>query len=239
MKNLLVKIILACFLSITIGLAFAQTSNGCGAQSLPDFVPDAPLLVWLPSLGKQDIFRPACDRHDYCYGNSSQSQNACDQQFYRDLLAACDQLNREMAGQWIASTVYGHCQRTAYLYYKAVSEFGAMAKTGTVAGKITNVRHRRIKDWLGDDEFEACVAFQNTGTINAEYRVLLYSSRNTLIDTEPDTYWQDIRTGGVSTICVGTDGIWPSITDLGLNYRVELHAQGKGKMDSRTAAVPR
>ena len=64
-----------------------------------------------------------------------------------------------------------------------------------IAGEIISVSARRIDDWIGDDEFEACVTFRNNGTINTEYDLQLFSEKGKLIDTEPDSYEINLKVG--------------------------------------------
>lgn len=236
---ILQKMIALLIMLILTSSVFAEgETNGCGAQELPDFVPDAPLGVWLKSLGQNDIFGDACDTHDLCYGETDIPQETCDQQFLNDLLIACGSLKQEVPS-FAAAAVYTSCSKQAQLYYLAVSELGYIAKEGSFDGKITQVEASRIYDWLGDDEFKACVTFFNNGTINGEYRIVLYGSSGQKIDTEPDSYWKDVITGESSIICVGTEWIYESISDIGNTFTVELHEQNiEGMVDSYSSFIP-
>ncbi|HRF98672.1 MAG TPA: hypothetical protein PLZ51_25865, partial [Aggregatilineales bacterium] len=50
------------------------------------------------------------------------------------------------------------------------------------SAEINHVQAHQIDDWLGDDEFEACVVFTNTGLAQGEFDVKLYSADGTFID---------------------------------------------------------
>jgi hypothetical protein len=53
---------------------------GCGDPTNDLLVPDSYLAT---------SFMPACRRHDQCYGTCGSSKGACDEQFGKDLFAAC------------------------------------------------------------------------------------------------------------------------------------------------------
>ncbi|HMQ17009.1 MAG TPA: phospholipase A2 [Phycisphaerae bacterium] len=55
-------------------------------------------------------FRPACQRHDLCYGTCGKSRQTCDTEFLNDMLAAC-------AGD-------PYCEFWAWRYYRAVVKYG-------------------------------------------------------------------------------------------------------------------
>lgn len=223
---------------LSLSHSFATETNGCGAQDLPDVVPDAPIGLWLATLGNANLFEESCNAHDICYGDPSIPQETCDQQFLADLQQACTDFaqNTPVSDNGI---FYNSCMMQAQLYYKAVSELGYIAKNGNYDGKIASVEVTRIDNFFSDDEFEACINFFNNGTINGEYRVLLYGNNGNHIDTEPDTYWKDVITSQSSIICVGTEWIYESISDVGPTFRVELHEQNTGGMvDSFTGTTP-
>ena len=133
---------------------------------------------------------------------------------YVEMLEACDQ---DYAG-----LIADYCKNTAGVFHAAVAEYGEISKQGTVEGTIVGVSARRIDDWWGDDEFEACATVENTGLVNTEFDLVLYSSRGKHIDTEPDTYEVNLAVGEQTKICVGTDNIYPSISDLGRTYTLVL-----------------
>lgn len=63
-----------------------------------------------------EIFRVACNAHDYCYSsqyNRGRSRLVCDDEFLRDMRWICDFRGRQEL-----------CYREAKLYYKAVRYFG-------------------------------------------------------------------------------------------------------------------
>lgn len=179
-------------------------ANGCGPEGFGFLIPDGP-------------FSPACDNHDLCYGDTGVSQAECDQRFKNDMYAICESGSSGMS--------VADCKTLADYYYGAVSNFGEVFITldnRNISGEIVSVNARRVDDWWGDDEFEACVTFRNNGDVNTEYDLQLYSANGTLIDTEPDTYEVNLAVGESTEECVGTDGIYPSISDLGSQYKVVL-----------------
>ena len=103
--------------------------------------------------------------------------------------------------------------------------------------QILNVNSRKIGDWLGDDEFEACVTFANTGSAEGEFDVKLYSANGTFIDEEPDGYWNDLAAGYQTEICVGTDGIYESLGDLGGGYIVTVNEEVLGELARASGSI--
>lgn len=95
-------------------------TNGCGPQSLPDFLEDA-----LESFRNNPTgipcasFKPACDAHDAGYYTCGRSKKDVDDQFLRDLLAACDCITDPRQRF--------ECQLNAELYYDLVANFGDSA----------------------------------------------------------------------------------------------------------------
>ncbi|MCF2710151.1 hypothetical protein I6E37_00215 [Schaalia hyovaginalis] len=76
--------------------------------------------TWSPDRWGAANFRPACDRHDACYGpNSLSSRKVCDDQFYVQLQNVCIATYRDQAVQKNA------CLGVALAYYQAVRQFGA------------------------------------------------------------------------------------------------------------------
>jgi hypothetical protein len=62
--------------------AQAAGSNGCGPNDWRGgLVPN--------SLPGQFSFKPACDRHDICYGTWGARKSTCDSNFYRDMMYLC------------------------------------------------------------------------------------------------------------------------------------------------------
>ena len=176
--------------------------NGCGPEGYGFLIPDGP-------------FTSACDSHDLCYGNASIAQDECDRRFQSDMYSICEQRGGNVDG----------CKAVADYYYRTVSRFGEVFITldgHNISGEIVSVNARRIDDFFGDDEFEACVTFRNNGTINTEYDLQLFSVDGELIDTEPDASEVNLRVGESAQECVGTNGIFASISDLGTKYKIVL-----------------
>lgn len=177
-------------------------ANGCGPEGFDFIIPDGP-------------FTSACNGHDLCYEDASVAQEECDLRFQSDMYTICEQRGGNV----------DTCKEIADYYYRTVSNFGEVFITldgRNVSGEIVSVSTRRIDDFWGDDEFEACLTFKNNGAINTEYDLQLFSADGTLIDTEPDASEVNLRVGESAQECVGTDGIFASISDLGSEYKVVL-----------------
>lgn len=84
---------------------FRAGGNGCGPSSLPSWLRDVATSV--------SGFRSQCAVHDACYSQCSISRSECDDDFYEDMLLACN-------GGWT-------CDTLAYLFFQAVDEFGGSA----------------------------------------------------------------------------------------------------------------
>jgi RHS repeat-associated protein len=60
------------------------TPNGCGSGWTAGIVPD----TWPPFVGTVNL-TPACNTHDRCYADCDKTRAECDQQFGKDIEAAC------------------------------------------------------------------------------------------------------------------------------------------------------
>jgi RHS repeat-associated protein len=60
------------------------TVNGCGSGWTAGIVPD----TWPPFVGTVNL-APACNTHDRCYADCNKTRAECDQQFGKDIEAAC------------------------------------------------------------------------------------------------------------------------------------------------------
>lgn len=208
----LVGVALACC-TLSVQQPASAANNGCGPEDYGLLVPDGP-FPFLSLFDAFDTFKEACDAHDTCYGNENVDQVECDRRLYAELLKACE---RDYSEPFLS-----YCESVASLFHDAVSNFGEISKRGVINGQILQVNHRRIRHWWGDDEFEACVTFTNNGMVNTEYDLVLYASTGRQIDTEPDTYEVNVKVGEQARLCVGTNGIYPSIRDLGRRYSIAL-----------------
>jgi hypothetical protein len=86
----------------------------CGPDNIK-----GPLRYLIPQgFGRAD-FRGACNHHDNCYDDPQRTQKHCDDQFYRDMLTACESSHCKIG-----------CKLTAFVMYRAVVRFGASHKTG-------------------------------------------------------------------------------------------------------------
>ena len=103
----------ALFLFFAATSCFAQKEycRPCGPDSMPRFLR---LLVPQGSAGAD--FKPACRKHDRCYGTCGADRAACDCQFLKDMLCQC-QYSRNPC----------RCQRTAWMMYRAVRNRGENA----------------------------------------------------------------------------------------------------------------
>ncbi|MDO4897900.1 MAG: phospholipase A2 [Rothia sp. (in: high G+C Gram-positive bacteria)] len=69
----------------------------------------------------KEIFRPACNSHDYCYSaqyNRGRSREACDNAFYSSMRALCNRLYTPSSNRNIS------CLNESNVYYWAVRTFG-------------------------------------------------------------------------------------------------------------------
>ena len=75
---------LACRKTLTPRPKYKPTTNGCGSEDfhVPDTWPTA-------GKGRRANFRPACNKHDVCYGTCKKDKDDCDKAFCRDLDKAC------------------------------------------------------------------------------------------------------------------------------------------------------
>ncbi len=94
-------------------LALLMLGNVCSAVDMaprpcgPDGM-RGPLRYLIPQGVAGADFRPACRRHDACYGVPSVDRNQCDKQFLRDMQCACKDSRHPI-----------RCRITARLMYAA------------------------------------------------------------------------------------------------------------------------
>lgn len=94
-------------------LALLMLGNVCSAVDMeprpcgPDSM-RGPLRYLIPQGVAGADFRPACRRHDACYGVPSVDRNQCDKQFLRDMQCACKDSRHPI-----------RCRITARLMYAA------------------------------------------------------------------------------------------------------------------------
>lgn len=133
----------------------------------------------------------------------------------------------------------GRSYSVALNLYDGGTEDTCTGELNTVGpnAQIVSVNSRKIGDWLGDDEFEACVTFANTGNAEGEFDVKLYSANGVFIDQEPDGYWEDLAAGYQTEICVGTDGIYESLGDLDGGYTVTVNEEVLGELARASGTV--
>jgi hypothetical protein len=87
------------------------SSNGCGPEGGSIKIPQG--------YGNAD-YTPACNNHDICYEDCQKPKSACDDDFYTGMKQACA---AAYAGV-LNSLKRAGCYERAYVYYKAVSNFG-------------------------------------------------------------------------------------------------------------------
>lgn len=210
-------------LGLTSNISSSQAANGCGPEGKGLLVPDGP-------------FQEACNNHDKCYEEKNLSQEQCDQKMHREMVAICNRKYSRLNPFRLS------CKAQAKVYHEAVSEWGETSYKDGASGKIINVSSKRINNRLSDDEFKSCVTFENDGRINTEYFIRLYSAKGKLIDTEPDANEENVKIGRQKTICVGTEGKYASIEDLGKKFTVKLWADDPKKdfivVDSQSNPTP-
>ncbi len=76
--------------------------NGCGAAGSIDLVPDG--LIGVPQFG--NIFTPACNAHDTCYGTYGTDKHGCDRKLRDDMVNGCkDIMDAQEEAIWMNSCV--------------------------------------------------------------------------------------------------------------------------------------
>jgi hypothetical protein len=88
-------------------------ANGCGSESLD--VPDNPNVL-IEGCEAAD-FRPDCNVHDECYDTCGKSQQECDANFLRDMLATCQ-------ARCTSPSSVQLCSLNASAYFVGVSQVG-------------------------------------------------------------------------------------------------------------------
>lgn len=212
-----------------------RKTDHCGTPDLINWISNENLKSRAKTLLNYE-FELACLRHDACYRIKEKTQAWCDDRFREEIRAICEQKEGEKVV----------CLSVATTYHKIVVEFGRQAylenEDGTVipeagmagvgAGRLINLKPRRIRDIFSDDEFEVCGEIHNTSRITQEYEVRMLSHRGQLVDKEPDTYEMNIKSGGKAKFCLTTD--WDprfSIRDLGPYVTIQLFVDQAANYD--------
>jgi len=125
-------IIFSCLLAFTTA-AIQQRGLWCGTGWSASIVPDSapmPSFSGTPLCDKTPTFGPSCEKHDKCYDQCGTTQKKCDDDFYAHLTAGCE------AQKHTSKVCQVYCSSAAYLYFKAVSNFGTDAfKQAQIASK--------------------------------------------------------------------------------------------------------
>lgn len=88
----------------------AGAEGECGPIEIGILVPDCPV--------RGACFSSACAAHNECYGTCGMSRQACDEQFFRDLIGVCS------SGFAITDPQYLNCRYFALFYWAAVLQYG-------------------------------------------------------------------------------------------------------------------
>lgn len=100
-------------------LLTTDSNIACGPVEVAPLVPDCPIA--------SACFTEACDGHNRCYSSCGASRDTCDQQFFVDLNASCDENLTLLDEEFVA------CRYMALLYWTAVARFGQGAYDSTQA----------------------------------------------------------------------------------------------------------
>jgi RHS repeat-associated protein len=93
---------------------------GCGTASNDGLVPDG---------FRSADFVPSCRKHDQCYETCGNSKQKCDNDFLKDLLAACSRSGNQAGCRWAARRYYGAMQTdTSRKAYEAAQKEAGCCK---------------------------------------------------------------------------------------------------------------
>lgn len=100
-------------------------------------------------------------------------------------------------------------------------------------GAITSLTHSVVSG----DEIRVKVSIRNTSKETQEYRAYLYTSSGDLVDSEPDTFWKNVKAGQSWTFTL--DSTWKAfdIKDFSGAYRVAIYAQGGVFVEERFVSL--
>ena len=168
--------------------------DSCGPEFIQDNLPAWVVSATTPVF--DGPFRPACERHDACYGLEEYSQAWCDDRFLEEMRGICE---TGRAGGVYSAPLIGPmlCRRRANAYHFAVNNtLGAFAygdgdKVYPPGGQITSheIETSRV-----------CVDVLNNTQVMQEYDVLFYLD-DRLIDREPDLHHRNVRAGETTRFC--------------------------------------
>jgi len=126
--------------------------NGCSA----------PWAGYLRNSPAGADFEPACNNHDICYGDTTQSKGICDQNFYDSMRAACEkQFLRKTGG--ILSTVLtgGQALTTCYGWAKNYRTAVALAPKAQRGFDDAQAHARSEKQQQQESASSNTIAFKN------------------------------------------------------------------------------
>ncbi len=98
-------------------LLTTNSDIACGPIEVAPLVPDCPI--------GSACFTGACEGHNRCYSTCGVSRDECDQQFFEDMNALCDENLTLLDDEFTA------CRYMALVYWTAVSRFGQGAYDST------------------------------------------------------------------------------------------------------------
>ncbi len=227
--------LLLLFVSLSFGVA-QERSNGCGPQWL------GPLNVFIPNgpVGLDgDLFRPACDAHDFCYFlKDDATQATCDTAFLNTMLGFCSVYSDDDLT---------YCVDTANLFYSLVDQFGeAAVSTRFTPNEASNSIHDFAKlelksvtvlpSFAGDD-LSLCVDVSNISSVNTGFKLRLFAADDRVMGELPEgDFWLAwyplleyksffLRSGETTAVCLGTDGFVGfarNISQFRGSYKLEL-----------------
>ena len=103
---------------------------------------------------------------------------------------------------------------------------------------ITNKESIGIKYDIDGDEINIWTTILNNAAETREYRVFVYSPSGTLLDSEPDLTWANIKSGASRTLLVTSkwDFSW-DINSVNPLFRVRIYEQERGYVGGRTVDI--
>ena len=158
--------------------------DSCGPEFVQDNLPSGLVAAVTPLF--DGPFRPACERHDACYGLEEHSQTWCDDRFRTEMTAICD---TGRAGAFYSAPLVGPalCRRQANAYFAMVNNsFGAYAygdgdtvypPGGQITGHTVEQSGERVR---------VCADILNDTMILQEYDLALVTVAGRIIDRDPD-----------------------------------------------------
>jgi hypothetical protein len=166
-----------------------------------------------------ELFTPACEEHDACYNlpSSRKTKEQCDEEFRKNLYQQCSNrslwktVSQDFLGEITNPKLWGSglsnsCKNQADYAVWAVSVLGESSVSGAIYSlKVKDVKVKRIHDFIGDDEFSACVTVENDSNLDTEWDLVLLDKNGNIADVEPDTHEINVKVGDTAQECVTTN----------------------------------